>query len=85
VLVAGPILLLLMGIAISFRFKLTQQTHAVLLREIERFKRGETAPPSEEDRQILHDLTGWPYDQLWGRNPVRTTSRRALGLEIADR
>jgi oligogalacturonide transporter len=85
VLVAGPILLLVMGIAISFRFKLTQQTHAVLLREIARFKRGETAPPSEEDRQILQDLTGWSFDQLWGKNPIRTTSRRAPRVEIANR
>jgi oligogalacturonide transporter len=85
VLVAGPILLLLMGIAVSFRFKLTQQTHAVLLREIDRFKRGETAPPSEEDRQILEDLTGWSHDQLWGKNPVSTTSRRTLRVEVANR
>jgi len=85
VLVVGPILLLLMGIAVSYRFRLTQQTHAVLLREIGRFKSGETAPPSEEDRQTLQDLTGWSYDQLWGRNPVRTTSRRALGIEVANR
>lgn len=85
VLVAGPILLLLVGIAISFRFKLTQQTHAVLLREIGRFKRGENTPPSEEDRKILQDLTGWPYEQLWGNNPVRTTSRRAMGIGVANR
>lgn len=85
VLVAGPILLLLMGIAISFRFKLTQQTHAVLLREIGRFKRGETTPPPEEDRQILQDLTGWSYEQLWGKNPVRTPSRPAMGIGIANR
>jgi oligogalacturonide transporter len=85
VLVAGPIILLLMGIAISFRFKLTQQTHAVLLREIARFKRGESVPPSEEDRQILQDLTGWPFEQLWGKNPVRTSSQRAPRVEIANR
>jgi oligogalacturonide transporter len=85
VLVAGPILLLLMGIGISFRFKLTQQTHAVLLREIGRFKRGETAPPSEEDKQVLQDLTGWSYDQLWGRNPIRTASPRTVAIEIPDR
>jgi oligogalacturonide transporter len=85
VLVAGPILLLLVGIAISFRFKLTQQTHAVLLREIGRFKRGENTPPSEEDQEILRDLTGWPYEQLWGKNPVRTTSRRAMGIGVANR
>jgi oligogalacturonide transporter len=85
VLVAGPILLLLLGMAISYRFKLTQHTHAVLLREIGRFKRGETAPPPQEDRQIIQDLTGWSYDQLWGRNPVRTASRRAVSIEIANR
>ena len=85
VLVAGPILLLLMGIAVSFRFKLTQQTHAILLREIGRFKRGEATPPSEEDQRILQDLTGWPYEQLWGKNPVRTTSRRTMGIGIANR
>jgi oligogalacturonide transporter len=72
VLVAGPILLLAMGIVISFRFNLTQQTHAVLLREIERFKRGETEPPPEKDRLILQDLTGFPFEQLWGKNPVQT-------------
>jgi oligogalacturonide transporter len=85
VLVAGPILLLLIGIAISFRFKLTQQTHVILLREIGRFKRGETPPPGEEDRRILQDLTGWNYEQLWGKNPVRTSSRHTLGVEIANR
>jgi len=55
------------------------------LREIARFKRGESAPPSEEDRQILQDLTGWPFEQLWGKNPVRTSSQRAPGVEIANR
>jgi oligogalacturonide transporter len=74
-----------MGIAVSFRFGLTRETHAVLLREVGRFKRAETAPPSEEDRRILQDLTGWNYDQLWGKNPVRTASRRAVGIEIATR
>ena len=69
-LVTGPILLLIMGIWISFGFKLNKTTHAILMREIERFKAGETAPPSEEDRRILEDLTGWRYDQLWGKNRV---------------
>jgi oligogalacturonide transporter len=85
VLIAGPILLLLMGILISFRFNLTQQTHAVLLREIARFKRGETVPPSAEDRQILEDLTGWPFEQLWGKNPVRTSSARTPGVGVVNR
>jgi oligogalacturonide transporter len=69
-LVTGPVLLLLMGIAISMRFKLTKTTHAILVREIARFKAGETTPPSEEDKAIIEQLTGWPYDRLWGRNDV---------------
>jgi oligogalacturonide transporter len=69
-LVVGPILLLAMGIWISFGFKLNKTTHAILVREINRFKAGETTPPSDDDKRILEDLTGWPYDKLWGNNSV---------------
>jgi oligogalacturonide transporter len=69
-LVVGPILLLAMGIWISFGFKLTKKTHAVLMREIARFKQGETAPAAPEDKAIVEDLTGWPYEKLWGKNNV---------------
>ena len=69
-LVVGPILLLAMGIWISFGFKLNKTTHAILVREIARFKAGEITPPSEDDKRILEDLTGWPYDKLWGNNSV---------------
>jgi oligogalacturonide transporter len=71
---AGPILLLVMGILISLKFKLTKKTHAVLMREIVRFKQGETAPAAPEDKAIVEDLTGWPYEKLWGKNNV---ARRA--------
>jgi oligogalacturonide transporter len=66
----GPLLLLVMGILISLRFKLTKNTHAVLMREIARFKQGDNTSPTPEDRQIVEDLTGWPYEKLWGKNPV---------------
>lgn len=71
---AGPVLLLVMGILISLKFKLTKKTHAVLMREIARFKQGETAPATPEDKAIVEDLTGWPYEKLWGKNNV---ARRA--------
>ena len=71
---AGPILLLLIGIWISLKFKLTKRTHAVLMREIARFKSGESAPATAEDKRIVEDLTGWPYEKLWGKNNV---ARRA--------
>jgi oligogalacturonide transporter len=69
-LVVGPILLLAMGIWISLSFKLNKTTHAILVREIARFKAGETTPPSDDDKRILEDLTGWSYDKLWGNNSV---------------
>jgi oligogalacturonide transporter len=69
-LVVGPILLLAMGIWVSFGFKLNKTTHAILVREIARFKAGETTPPSDADKRVLEDLTGWSYDKLWGNNSV---------------
>jgi len=70
----GPILLLVMGILISMKFKLTKKTHAILMREIARFKSGESTPATAEDKRIVEDLTGWPYERLWGKNNV---ARRA--------
>jgi oligogalacturonide transporter len=67
---AGPILLLVMGILISLKFKLTKKTHAVLMHEIARFKQGDSTPPTPEDKGIIEDLTGWPYERLWGNNAV---------------
>ena len=72
---AGPILLLVMGILISLKFKLTKKTHAILMREIARFKQGETAPATLEDKAIVEDLTGWPYEKLWGKNSVAHRQR----------
>lgn len=74
---AGPILLLMMGIWISFRFKLTQKTHSVLMREIARFKEGNTSQTTPEDKRIVEDLTGWPYEKLWGKNPVAQRTKIA--------
>ena len=70
----GPILLLVMGILISMKFKLTKKTHAILMREIARFKSGESTPATAKDKRIVEDLTGWPYERLWGKNNV---ARRA--------
>jgi oligogalacturonide transporter len=76
-LAAGPILLLVGGMVISLKFKLDKNTHAVLMREIARFKNGEAEPPTAADRKIVEDLTGWPYESLWGKNSVGRPTRRA--------
>ncbi|MHA6718637.1 MFS transporter [Sphingomonas sp. RS6] len=70
VLGIGTTVVLAAGILVSLRFRLNAATHDVLMAEIDRFKRGERQPLSPETRMTVEDLSGWRYDQLWGRNPV---------------
>ena len=59
---------LVFGFVVSLRFRLNRETHAVLMQEIERFKtRSETEPPPA-NRAVVEDLTGWRYEDLWGRS-----------------
>lgn len=70
ILGAGTIGVLIVGILVSFKFRLEPRTHAVLMNEIEHLRAGADTPTSEQSRAVVEDLTGWRYDQLWGRNPV---------------
>lgn len=70
VLGVGTITVLLLGVLISFRFRLNGQTHGVLMREIEHLRGGGTTPTSDDSRAIVEDLSGWKYEQLWGNNPI---------------
>jgi len=70
VLVLGSLALLGFGLWISMRFRLNPQTHATLMEEIERLRAGERGPSSPASQAVVEDLSGWRYDQLWGRNPV---------------
>jgi oligogalacturonide transporter len=66
----GTIGVLIFGIVVSTRFKLDSRTHAILMEEIERFRHAPDRPTSAEARAVAEDLSGWPHDKLWGRNPV---------------
>lgn len=66
-MVGGPLLMLLLGALASWRFRLNASTHAVLVHEVERLRHGATEAENDENRRIVEDLTGWPYDRLWGR------------------
>ena len=48
-------------------FRLNRDTHAVLMDEIERFKKQPGTQPTPEHRAIVEDLSGWKYEQLWGK------------------
>ncbi|WP_076068867.1 MFS transporter [Sphingomonas montana] len=70
VMVTGTIAMLCFGVLVSFRFRLDPRTHAILMEEIERLRAGDPTPPDADRRAVVEDLSGWRYDQLWGRNPV---------------
>jgi oligogalacturonide transporter len=67
VLGAGTLAMLAAGILISFRFRLDAGTHRVLMDEIEHLRAGAATPSSSEARAIVEDLSGRPYERLWGR------------------
>lgn len=67
VLVAGPIVVMLLGLIVALQFRLNATTHAVLMDEIVRLRDGATEPATPESGKIVEDLTGWRYAHLWGR------------------
>jgi oligogalacturonide transporter len=66
-MVAGPIVVMLLGLVVALKFRLNAKTHAVLMDEIERLRGGATEPATPESGQVVEDLTGWKYATLWGR------------------
>lgn len=66
-MVGGPLLMMLFGLIASWTFRLNASTHAVLVNEVERLRNGATEAETPESGRIVEDLTGWPYDRLWGR------------------
>jgi len=73
-MVAGPLLMMGFGLVASWRFRLNASTHAVLVSEVERLRAGATEPETEESGRIVEELTGWPYDRLWGRGAAVPSS-----------
>jgi oligogalacturonide transporter len=67
VLVAGPIVVMLLGLLVALKFRLSAKTHVVLMKEIDRLRNGATTPETPESGAVVEDLTGWKYADLWGR------------------
>jgi oligogalacturonide transporter len=71
VLVTVPLVFLCLGIFSSYKFRINNETHAILKNEIARVKNG--GLKSEVDdltRRTVEALTGWEYENLWGNNPI---------------
>ncbi len=67
VMTLGTLTLLAFGWVVSLRFRLDRHTHGVLMREIQRFKEQPDTLPDAESRRIVEDLSGWRYEELWGK------------------
>ncbi len=64
--VCGPGLLLLGGLLIASRFRITPRSHAVLSAELERLRAGGNADEVEaEVREVCERLSGQPYGVAW--------------------
>jgi oligogalacturonide transporter len=62
--------ILIAGFIISLRFRLTRDTHRVLMAEIEHMKQGHRTPTSSVNQEIVEALSGLPYHMLWGNNTI---------------
>jgi oligogalacturonide transporter len=67
IMVAGPIVVMLLGFLVAVRFRLNARTHAVLIGEVARLREGATEPATPESGAVVEDLTGRKYAALWGR------------------
>jgi oligogalacturonide transporter len=77
VMTLGTLTLLAFGFIVSLRFRLDSHTHAILMNEIRRFKERVATQPTTEARDIVEDLSGWRYEQLWGRGTGESGATRA--------
>ncbi len=58
--------LLLLALAIAQPLKLDKRNHGILVAEIERLQNGgDKTAVTAETREVVEDLTGYPYEELW--------------------
>ena len=54
----------------TYRFKLTQKTHSLLIKEVARRKLGGDAEDcDQETREVIMALTGYGYNEVWDAKP----------------
>ncbi len=66
-----PIILVTIGMILSYRLKLNVKTHKILEGEVNRLKNGGLKEEAtEETRTLIEDLTGFSYEKCWGNNDL---------------
>ncbi len=72
--------LLAVSFYMTFKFKLTRDTHKMLIQEVARLKLGgNLADCTPECRKVIKDLTGYEYEEVWGGK----ATRKAIRAEVA--
>jgi len=62
----GPLVLLFIGIIFSFQFKINPANHIILMKEINRLQMGgKKADADIKTKDVLKDITGFEYENLW--------------------
>jgi len=63
---AAPVVFIIIGFIISFKFKITPKTHKILTDEIARLKAGgNKADVTSETKAVCEELTGMKYEELY--------------------
>ncbi|MFV0561085.1 MAG: MFS transporter [Enterococcus sp.] len=70
----GVIVFLAMGIIASFQFKLTEESHTVLLNQITQYKENPNYVMDDQTAKQMKALTGWDKEFYWGNNNVGKVS-----------
>ncbi|MBU9808506.1 MFS transporter, partial [Rahnella sp. SL6] len=74
--------LLAISFYMTFKFKLTRDTHKILIKETARLKLGGAQEDCDETaRKVIKDLTGYEYNEVWGGSATRKTTREKLAIE----
>jgi len=64
----GPVVLLILGIISSYRYKISPDNYIILMSEIARLKEGGLKSDVElENKTVIESITGIEYEKLWNR------------------
>lgn len=77
IMVVGVFFFLTLGTIASFNFKLSKESHALLLKQVAAYKKDTDYQMSPETAEIMKQLTGWNREHLWGQNDVGFEARQA--------
>lgn len=75
--------LLTISFWLTYKFKLTQSSHRLLIKEVARRKLGGAPKDCDaETRKVIKSLTGYEYDEVWGVTPAKKTNDTAVNSPL---